>query len=271
VRIVSLNGFRIPGIRYPRTAVAEFEEHRLPSTEIAYVDAPDRFLEFQEQTYENDLVGVQHARDAWKLDRAGGLDAIMISCNGEPGVKAARELCDTLVMGAACAVQHVASMLGRRFSYVISGAEGEGEHAIIHGRETYLAAAEHYGLSGKLASIRNVDRPPTGFNEELISEEEFLELRDLVIEEARNAVFEDGADVIIGYGGPRLHDALVEAMRPLGVPVLSTGQTLLKVTEMLVQLGLSQSKRTYPRPRQVYDFTITAEKVDPGEGKTPGS
>ena len=262
MRIVSLNGFRIPGLRYPRTRVDEFEDAKHPETELVYYDAPDRFLEFQEQTYENELVGVQHARDAWKLDREGGVDAIMIACNGEPGVKAARELCDTLVMGSACAVQHVASMLGRRFSYVISGAEGEGEEAIVHGRETYLAAAEHYGLSAKLASIRNIDRPPTGFNEALISDEEFTELRALVIEEARKAIFEDGAEVLIVYGGPRLHDALVAAMRPLGVPVLNTGQTLLKVTEMLVQLGLSQSKRTYPKPRQIYDFTIAAEKVD---------
>ncbi|MXZ68064.1 MAG: hypothetical protein F4Z17_03525 [Acidimicrobiia bacterium] len=69
--------------------------------------------------------------------------------------------------------------------------------------------------------------------------------------------------MIIGYGGPRLHDYLVKHLSPYGVPVLSTDHTLLKVTEMLVQLGLSQSKRTYPKPRQIYDFHVTAEVVSP--------
>ena len=67
MRIVSLNGFRIPGIEYPRKSYGEFEDLKNPDTEMLYFDAPDNFLHFQEQTYENDLVGVQHARDAWKL------------------------------------------------------------------------------------------------------------------------------------------------------------------------------------------------------------
>ena len=40
--------------------------------------------------------------------------------------------------------------------------------------------------------------------------------------------------------------------------MLSTDHTLLKVAEMLVQLGLSQRRRTYPKPRQIYDFNETA-------------
>ena len=34
---------------------------------------------------------------------------------------------------------------------------------------------------------------------------------------------------------------------------------------MLIQLGLSQSKRTYPKPRQIYDFEVTA----PGGRSSP--
>ena len=57
MRIVSLNGFRIPGIEYPRKSYGEFEDLKNPDTEMLYFDAPDNFLHFQEQTYENDLVG----------------------------------------------------------------------------------------------------------------------------------------------------------------------------------------------------------------------
>jgi len=192
-----------------------------------------------------------------RAEQEGDLDAICIGCNAEPGVKAARELCDVLVMGPACAVQHVASMLGRKFSYVICGGEGE----IKHAREGLLTTAEHYGLSHKLASIREVEVNPIGFNENLLSEEDLDKLKEVALAEAKKAIYEDGAEVIIGYGGPKLHDYLVENLKPVGVPVLSASQTLLKVTEMLVRLGLTHSKRTYPKPRQIYDFTMENIKI----------
>ena len=262
IRIVCVNGFKIPGLEYPSQPLADLLEIKNPETELVVHDAPDSLVHFVEQNYENEIVGVQHAREAWKIDRAGDVDAIIIRCNGEPGVKSARELCDTLVMGSACAVQHVASMLGRTFSYVIAGLEtGEGELSIEHTKDTLLSAAQHYGLANKLVSIRNVDVPPTGFNELILDEAAFQEICIKATEEARLAVIDDGAEVIIGYGGPRLHEVLVDAMRPFGVPVLSTDQTLLKVAEMLVQLGLTQSKRTYPKPRQLYDFEIVAKEI----------
>ena len=139
MRIVSLNGFRIPGIEYPRKSYGEFEDLKNPDTEMLYFDAPDNFLHFQEQTYENDLVGVQHARDAWKLEQTENIDAIVIACNGEPGVKAARELCGTLVMGSACAAMHVASMLGRKFVVMIDHLS-----EAHRGREGIEPAPENY-------------------------------------------------------------------------------------------------------------------------------
>ena len=267
MKIVRINGFRIPGIEYPSKPLADLLEIKNDETELVVRDAPDAFVHFVEQNYENEMVAVLHAREAWKVEKEAEADAMIIRCNGEPGVKAARELCDTLVMGSACAVQHVASMLGRKFSYVIAGKEeGDDGIDIDHTKDTLITAAQHYGLEHKLASIRNVNVPPTGFNELIATDEELEPVFTAALEEARKAIFEDGADVIIGYGGPRLHDYLVKHLSPYGVPVLSTDHTLLKVTEMLVQLGLSQSKRTYPKPRQIYDFHVTAEVVNPASG-----
>ena len=264
MKIVRINGFRIPGLKYPSKPLPDLLELKNEDTELEVRDAPDAFVHFVEQNYENEMVAVLHAREAWKVESEGDADAMIIRCNGEPGVKAARELCDTLVMGSACAVQHVASMLGRKFSYVIAGKEeGDDGIDIDHTKDTLITAAQHYGLEHKLASIRNVNVPPTGFNELIATDEELEPVFTAALEEAKKAVFEDGADVIIGYGGPCLHDYLVKHLSPYGVPVLSTDHTLLKVTEMLVQLGLSQSKRTYPKPRQIYDFHVTAEVVNP--------
>jgi allantoin racemase len=257
IRIVYPNAFNIPGAEQsdkPRESLLAVKD---PDTEIVIRPAPDAFVEFVEQTYEAELVAVQDAREAWKIEQEGEADAICMGCNAEPGVKAARELCDTLVMGPACAVLHVASMLGRRFSYVICGGEGE----IKHAREALMTAAEHYGLAHKIASIRELDLRPTGFNEALLSDEELEYLKAYALDEAKKAIYEDGADVIVDYGHLALHEHMLEHLSPLGVPVVNPDQTLVKVTEMLVRLGLRHSKRTYPKPRQVYDFEIREARV----------
>lgn len=260
MRIVYPSAFDIKGVEHsdrPRESLMAAKD---PDTEIVIRRAPDAFVEFVEQTYETELVAVVNAREAWKIEKEGETDAICIGCNNEPGVKAARELCDTLVMGPACAVLHVASMLGRSFSYVIAGREGE----IEHGVDALLTAAKHYGLSHKLASIRELDLPPTGFNEALLSDAELASLKEYALSEAKKAVYEDGADVIIDYGHVELHRHMVEHLTPMGIPVVNPDQTLVKVTEMLVKLGLSHSKRTYPRPRQIYDFEIGDARVVDG-------
>jgi allantoin racemase len=257
IKIVYPSAFDIPGAKQTGKPKEELLAVKDPDTEVVQRRAPDAFVHFVEQAYEADLTAVQHARDAWKAEQEGDVDAICINCNVEPGVKAARELCDTLVLGPACAVLHVASMLGRRFSYVISGGEGE----ISHAREALLTAAEHYGLAHKIASIREVDVSPLGFNEELLSDAELEHLKEVALAEAKTAIYQDGAEVIIGYGGPKLNTHLVENLKPLGVPVVSPTPTLLKVAEMLVRLGLTHSKRTYPKPRQVYDFTVENVRI----------
>jgi allantoin racemase len=260
VRIRYMHHFK--GLVYPGPWEERLLELKAPDTELRFDPAPDdAFVEFVEEVYEADLEGVQFSRDAWKAEREGGWDALVHACGAEPGVKAARELCDTLVMGPICAVMHVASMLGRTFAYVIAG----GEDGKPHTRETILSAAEHYGLAGKLVAVRNVDAYPLGFKEDVAKPEDIVRIRELALAEARAAVLEDGAEVIVGYGGPDMHDWLSEQLRPLDVPVLSPDLTLLAVTEMLARLGVAQSKRTYPTPRQFYDFSIVAASAHPRE------
>lgn len=227
---------------------------------LAFERGADAFVEFVSNVYETELEGVQFARDAWKEERRGDVDALVNACSAEPGVKAARELCGTLVMGPACAAMHVASMLGRKFSYVIAGSEATDDGA-VRIREVILSAAEHYGLAHKLASIRTVPVSPLGFKEDLLAEQELEYLKEVALAEALKAIREDDADVVVGYGGPELYAHLREGLATLGIPVVSPDLALLKVTEMLARLGLAQSKRTYPTPAKVYDFTIEAVPV----------
>ena len=256
-KIVYVDAFNIPGIDYENKPPADYLDVKSPDTDVEVRRAPDAFVHFVEQTYETELTAVLGAREAWKVEQEGDVDAILFNCNAEPGVKAARELCDVLVMGPACAVMHVASMLGRSFSYVICGREGD----IHHAKDSILTAAQHYELSHKIASIREIAVPPTGFNEALLSKTELENLKQEALSEAKKAINEDGADVIIAYGGPELYDYLVKQLHNLGIPIISPIKTLHVVAEMLVRLGLTHSKRTYPKPRQIYDFKIEQTEV----------
>jgi len=256
-KMVYIDAFNIPGIDYENKPPADYLDVKSPDTEVNIRRAPDAFVHFVEQTYEAEITAVLGAREAWKAEQEGDVDAILFNCNAEPGVKAARELCDVLVMGPACSVMHVASMLGRSFSYVICGREGD----IHHAKDSILTAAQHYELSHKIASIREIAVPPTGFNEALLSQSELENLKQEALFEAKKAISDDGADVIIAYGGPELYDFLVNQLQHLGIPIISPNKTLHVVTEMLVKLGLVHSKKTYPKPRQVYDFNIEGAQI----------
>ena len=67
--------------------------------------------------------------------------------------------------------------------------------------------------------------------------------------EASKAVEEDGADVIL-LGSTTMHQATDYMAAHLPVPVINPGPAAIKMTEMLVQFGLSQSKVAYPPPSE---------------------
>jgi Asp/Glu/hydantoin racemase len=69
--------------------------------------------------------------------------------------------------------------------------------------------------------------------------------------ECEKAVADDGADVIIAYGGPKTNEFLKSR---IDVPIINILEVHLKVTEMFARLGLSQSKRAFPRPRRVLEW-----------------
>lgn len=65
MKIVRINGFRIPGLEYPSKPLEDLLELKDDDTELVVRDAPDAFVHFVEQNYENELVAVLHAREAW--------------------------------------------------------------------------------------------------------------------------------------------------------------------------------------------------------------
>jgi allantoin racemase len=166
-----------------------------------------------------------------------GMDAVVLDCMADPGLDPSRELASIPIIGPAQAAMHLATMLAYRFSVVTVLEQGiPGVHRQIL----------HYGLAGKVASVRAVNIPVLEMGED---RERVIQA---VIEESARAVREDGAHIIvpgctemIGMA-PVVQEGLAE--QGCEVPVIDPPAVAVKLAEGLVDMGLSHSKRTYPLP-----------------------
>jgi len=168
-----------------------------------------------------------------------GMDAVISDCMLDPGVEPGRERVSIPVIGPAETSMHIAAMLGHRFSVV----------TIL---DSLIPAFHNHtvklGLTRQLASVRAVNIPSPELDD-------LARVASAVVDESVKAVREDGAHVIIlGCTAMRgLAEDVEEGLRKQGisdVPVIDPAILALKIAEVLVDMGLSHSKRTYPNPPQ---------------------
>lgn len=189
-----------------------------------------------ESIYEDALAAPGVVAAAIQAER-DGVDAVVIDCMNDPGMEAAREAVSIPVVGAAQASMLLAAMLAHKFSVVSTA-----------GRDVYPTAllTRRYGLASSHASTRWVDIP-------------VLELRTdpgrllaALVDESKRAIERDGAHAIVfGCTGMRGMASLVEGeLHEQGVAAIVIDPSLaaLKWAEMLVDLKLAPSRRTYPPP-----------------------
>jgi len=159
-----------------------------------------------------------------------GFDAIMGSAFLDNGLDAARELVDVPVVGPAKTTLYLAATLANRFAIVMAAGD----------------LAKHAWARAKLAGV--VDRVVAIPTLEVTVAEFFREpdrATELTAEAGAAAVDDHGAEAIVLGCGATTGLAAAVSNR-LGVPVLDPGLVALKHAEMLVDLGLSQSKLAYP-------------------------
>lgn len=165
-----------------------------------------------------------------------GHDAIICNCFGDPGVKAARELLSVPVVGPGETSMHVAATLGQRFSVI----------TILPNVVPHIQnLAAQCGLENRLASIRYVNISVLGLVER-------KRLTSALYEEMLKAMKEDDAQVLVLGCTDMLGVAkeMENRLRNQGyeVPVVAPLVTALKYAELLVSLGLRQSRLTYMSP-----------------------
>lgn len=166
-----------------------------------------------------------------------GVDAVVIDCMGDPGLRAARECVRIPVVGPGQTAMHVAAMIGHRFSVVT---------VLRRLRPSFENAAAVHGLAGRMASCRAVDIPVLNLESDLVATSAAL------VEEAAKAVELDGAEAVIfgctellGCAGAVRAGLLA---RGIDIPVVDPIPTAVNVAAALVRSGLTQSQLTYPLP-----------------------
>ncbi|RVT92980.1 aspartate/glutamate racemase family protein [Sphingomonas crocodyli] len=229
-RMVDLESLQHPGeLEISRTGIA----FGPPSVECEYDEAlAAPYI----------VARAQEARDE-------GVDAVVIDCMSDPGLRAARELLDIPVFGPRETCMHVATMLGHRFSYI--GIKNRNRARIER-------AAATYGVLDHLASVRAVDLDvvevtgPTGQHR----------LHERIIEESLIAAQNDRADVLLigctAFFGCEVIVGQALEQHGLSIPVINPIRTTVAYAASLLDLGLSHSKKAYPappiRPRTGYPF-----------------
>mgnify|MGYP001185883018 CR=1 FL=1 len=169
-----------------------------------------------------------------KGDKDEDVDVFIIACFGDPGLQAAREATDKPVLGIAESAITTAKFIAPYFSVV---------SVLDRSRKMTEDLVRDYGAEPFCKSIRSTGLSVLEFGK---NPQKGLEA---LLEQARKAVKEDGAEcILLGCAG---FVDFVEKMREeLGVPVLDGVMPAVKLAEALVKMGVKTSKYNTWKPQE---------------------
>ncbi len=187
-----------------------------PTTRVSVRDAPNgpHSIESVEQSAGADAIVLRGARDA---ERAG-YHAVIVGCFGDPGVAAARHRVAIPVIGPGEASIGQACRIGR-FSIITL----LDETIPLHDRQVRAAGRNDRLASIKPTGIRVLDLPKNPSN-----------TMQRIVEVGREAVREDGADVLIlGCMSMSFMAVDEQVAREIGVPVINAARAALVAAHAL--------------------------------------
>ena len=176
--------------------------------------------------------------------QADGFDAVCIDTVSDSGLNALRSMLDIPVVGPGHCMYAIACMLGRRFGIVTMWEQWF---------PLYERVLAEIGLADRCAGIRSIDVNPD--NRELLAGKDHV--APLLVEAAEKLVVDDGADVIC-LGSRTMHEAHGYLQEHLSVPVINPGPLSYFVADAMVALGLTHSRRAYPRPHVPKPRVVTS-------------
>ena len=202
--------------------------HASPGTELRLVTTRNAPPSVESQA-EMELAAPGILQRVKESEREGA-DAVIIWGGHDPSLTASRELASIPVLGPGMASMHLAD----RFGLLVQLPEVLG----ISRRQV-----RDLGLQDRCAGIHAVGIPVL----RLRRPESFEKIRETAVQAVEN-----GADAIcfgcmaLNDHAPRLSESLGET-HP-GVLVIHPAMAVIRLAELLVGMGLSHSKRSYPLP-----------------------
>ena len=202
-----------------------------PDTEIEVVNI-DKGPDNIESSYEEALASVPIIEKVVQAEK-DGCDGVFISCFGDPAVDASREQVKIPVVGGFQPAALTASLISSKWSIVTVS---KNVIPLIRG------LARKLGVENSIVSIREINTP---FLELL--DENIIKRQSLI--QIEKAVDEDGAEaVVLGCTGlGRVAENLSQQMAAKGkpIPVVSPTAAAIGFLELLIRIGVSQSRLTY--------------------------
>lgn len=186
---------------------------------------PNRGAAGIESYYHKSIAALETVKLTRKAEK-NHYDAVVIACFSDPGLEAARELVQIPVVGIGEASILLAALLGHRFSIIVilKNSIPRAERLVIQ-----------VGLTSKLASIREIGMG-------VVELERNKKMgKKLILERCKKAIEEDGAEVIV-LGCAGMSGLAQSLQNELGIPVIDPTLAAFKIAEILVDLGLTQSK-----------------------------
>ena len=215
-----------PNISDDVTALIEAEARRsaAPGTELV-VRTAGSGVEYIETRFEALIAAGAVAEIIAEYSAADGaaangpaIDGIVVAAFGDPGMPALKELADVPVIGITEAALCAAALQGHRFSIIAISDRI---------RPWYLDCVERFGLSGRLASIRSINEALSAIGS---VQQDF---KETLLALSRQAVAEDGADVVILAGAP-LAGLARELRGQIPVPVVDGISAGVRMAEAVV-------------------------------------
>lgn len=213
-----------------------------PDIHVSFVGA-GQVMTLADSYYDMTLMEIAVIEAGMRAEEEG-FDAVCINTVSDSGLSALRSRLSIPVLAPGQSSFHLASMLGHKFSVLTMWPRWY---------PLYRKTLKEYGLESRLASIRSIDVRPDA--EALLAGKEEVVFAKLE-EVARQAVEEDGADVIV-LGSTTMHQSHAYLASRLPVPVLNPGVVAYKMCELFLDLGLAQSKLAYPSPELNKDEAFT--------------
>ncbi len=212
----------------------EVEKFASKGTEID-VEAIEYGTASIESSYDEMLVAPGIIKVAEKA-QSDGFDGVITDCMCDPALDALREKLDIPVVGPGSISMLCAADLAHRFSIVT---------VLENALTVFENKVMEVGLGSKLASVRFINIP-------VLDLTDVKKLTSALVDESIKAIAEDGAHaIVLGCTGMLgVADDLSDALKKkgYGVPVIYPVAVAVKYLEMLITLGLKQSKKTYMPP-----------------------